>query len=238
MLFQLRQLLRDFCHIGIFILQQREIFLCLSIIGFQPGYLFFQCRFFCRQRCQIFFQRVTLFAVFTGQCEDFVIQLLFFRIPLSQLFFQLRQLLRDFCHTGIFILQQGEIFFRLSIIGFQPGNLFFQCRFFCRQCCQVFFQRITLFTVFTGQCEDFVTQLLFFRIPLSQLFFQLRQLLRDFCHIGIFAFQQREIFICQRFFFIQRRNLFFQGGFFGCQGRDLTFRLTKTGQVFAYLLIE
>ncbi len=238
MFFQLRQLLRDFCHTGIFILQQREIFFRLSIIGFQPGDLFFQYRFFCRQRCQVFFQRVALFAVFTGQRENFITQLLFFRIPLSQLFFQLRQLLRDFCHTGIFILQQGEIFLCLSIIGFQPGNLFFQCRFFCRQCCQIFFQRVALFAVFTGQREDFVIQLLFFRIPLSQLFFQLRQLLRDFCHIGIFAFQQREIFICQRFFFIQRRNLFFKIGFFGCQSRDLTFRLTKTGQIFAYLLIE
>ena len=238
MFFQLSQLLRDFCHTGIFILQQGEIFLCLCIIGFQPGNLFFQRRFFCRQRCQVFFQRITLFAVFTGQREDFVIQLLFFRIPLSQLFFQLRQLLRDFCHTGIFILQQGEIFLCLCIIGFQPGNLFFQRRFFCRQRCQVFFQRITLFAVFTGQREDFVIQLLFFRIPLSQLFFQLRQLLRDFCHTGIFAFQQRQVFICQRFFFIQCRNLFFQIGFFGCQSRDLTFRLTKTGQVFAYLLIE
>ena len=154
------------------------------------------------------------------------------------MFFQFGQLLRNFCHTGIFILQQRKIFFRLCIIGFQPGNLFFQCGFFCRQRCQVFFQRITLFAVFTGQCEDFVTQLLFFRIPLSQLFFQLCQLLRDFCHIGIFAFQQRQVFICQRFFFIQCRNLFFKIGFFGCQGRDLTFRLTKTRQVFTYLLIE
>ncbi len=238
MFFQLSQLLRDFCHTGIFILQQREIFFRLSIIGFQPGDLFFQCCFFCRQRCQVFFQRVALFAVFTGQRVNFVTQLLFFRIPLSQLFFQFRQLLRDFCHISIFILQQGEIFLCLSIIGFQPGNLLFQCRFFCRQRCQIFFQRVTLFAVFTGQCEDFVTQLLFFRIPLSQLFFQLRQLLRDFCHIGIFAFQQCEIFICQRFFFIQRRNLFFQISFFGCQSRDLTFRLTKTGQIFAYLLIE
>ena len=179
-----------------------------------------------------------MFAVFGFLRLQFCCQALFFRIPLSQLFFQLRQLLRDFCHTSIFILQQREIFLCLSIIGFQPGNLLFQCRFFYRQCCQVFFQRVALFAVFTGQREDFVIQLLFFRIPLSQLFFQFRQLLRDFCHIGIFAFQQREIFICLHFFFIQCRNLFFQGGFFGCQSRDLTFRLTKTRQVFAYLLIE
>ena len=193
--FQLCQLLRDFCQIGIFILQQGEIFFRLCIIGFQSGYLFFKISFFRCQCAQIFFQCLTLLAVFTGQREDVVTQLLFFRIPLSQLFFQLCQFLRDVCHIGIFILQQGEIFFRLCIIGFQSGYLFFKISFFRCQCAQIFFQCLTLLAVFTGQREDVVTQLLFFRIPLSQLFFQLCQFLRNFCHIGIFGFQQRDVFI-------------------------------------------
>ena len=150
LLLSIGQAAGDFRQIGIFVIQQRGIFLCLCFICRQLCNLFFQCGFIRCQRGKLFFQLCALFVTVSITGRNLCRQCLFFSITLFQLLLQRTQLLNHSCHIGIFTAQLRDTFFSLCLLFGQPGDLPGQRRFISGQCAQIFLQLRILLLVIGG----------------------------------------------------------------------------------------